>query len=117
MAVEQLSQKQKMLFGGGAGRVRVQGWGGGIFSLFMRTELSEIYDFRLGFWKRRLGGRTVFHVRMVEGPFGAEGSDNYFFSWGVSLWPLAFGNWEMEMYVFNFPNLTSQTEEWASPTD
>lgn len=106
-----------MLFGGSAGRVRVQGWGKGIFSLFMRTELSEIYDFHLGFWKWRLGGRILFCVWMVERPFGAEGSDDYFFSWGVSLQPLAFGNREMEMYVFSFPNLMSQTEkEWALPS-
>lgn len=106
-----------MLFGCSAGRVRVQGWGKGIFSLFMRTELSEIYDFCLGFWKWRPGGRIAFYVLIEERSFGAEGSNDYFFSWGVSLQPLAFWNWKMEMFVFNLPNLVSQTEkEQTLPT-
>lgn len=117
MALEQLNQKQKMLFGCTEGRVRVQGWGKGIFSLFTRTELSEIYDFPLGFWKWRLWGRIVFYVLIAERPFGAESSNDFVFGWGVSLQPLAFENWRMEMSVFNSLSLVSQSgEEWALST-
>lgn len=44
----------------------------------MRTEWSEIYDFRLGFWKWRPGGRIVSHVLIGEWPFGAEGCNDDF---------------------------------------
>lgn len=85
-----------MLFGCSEGRVRVQGWGKGIFSLFTRTELSEIYGFPLGFWKWRLWGRIVFYVLIVERPFGAESSNDFVFGEGCpcSPWPLRTEGWK-----------------------
>lgn len=79
----------------------------------MRTELSEIYDFRLGFWKGRLGGRSAFYVLIVGRPLALKAL-TIIFSVKGSLQPMAFENQRMEMYVFDLPDLISQAgKEWA----
>lgn len=79
----------------------------------MRTELSEIYDFRLGFWKGRLGGRSAFYVLIVGRPLALKAL-TIIFSVKGSLQLMAFENQKMEMYVFDLPDLISQAgKEWA----